>query len=409
MSRLRWLWRELIRPRGGQHRFYRVGRRSRAGVALMLVLSSLLFMMIIVTEITHGATVRVQLAAHQRDEAEAEALARTGLGIYQLVLMASKQLGQQFGAMMAQYGLGSDTLWQMVPFINTGMMRMLLVSGADLQKQDMQQYQEQGLTDEQRARSMEESKTSTQRNFLDFDGDFFAQVQDEDSKLYVGDITATSYAQLLENDRAIRLYALMSGPDNDQFFYDQNLDRWQLIGDLADWTDADNERLYQGGREDALYQSLPDPYLPKNAGFDSMEEIRLVNGWNRDDVWERFSKDITIYGSGKVNVNTADRNTLLALMRAYVTPTTPDFEDQLLGEIELYRSMASYPSAQAFTQHLESLGATVDPRMNAAVTNQSSVFHVTSTGQVRDAVVTIDAIIDFSQSRLGKIVSFKIR
>src|SRR5690606_28136560 len=111
----------------------------------------------------------------------------------------------------------------------------------------------------------------------------------------------------LENDRAIRLYALMGGPDNDQFFYERNLERWALIGDLADWNDLDNDRLYQGGREDALYQDGPEPYRPKNAAFDSLGEVRLVNGWHRDDVWEKFGNELTIYGNGRVNVNTASR------------------------------------------------------------------------------------------------------
>ena len=350
----------------------------------LLVITSVLFLTVIATEITHGAAVRIQLAAHQRDEALAEALAKTGFQVYRLILVASKGLGDQFGSIMQQYGLGGDTLWQMVPFINTGMMRMLLVSGNDLEEEDMAQYEAEGLTEEQIAESREEQGSGTKRNFLDFDG------------------------EMLENDRAIRLYALMGGEENDQFFYERNIDRWELIGDLADWTDPGDDRLYQGGRETALYENLPSPYKPKNAGFDTMGEVRLVNGWHRDDVWEKFGDELTIYGSGRTNVNTASREGLLALMRAYVIPNTPQFQDLLLTEIQIYKSLATYPNAAGFVRHLESLGATVDPRMTSAIKTESDVFTITSTGEVRGAVVKIVAVVDFSRSGLGTVVQYRV-
>ena len=72
---MRWLWRELTRPRGHTtHRFYRGGRGSRGGVALLLVLSNLLLMSVLVSEMTYTASVRVKLAVHERDEAKAEQL-----------------------------------------------------------------------------------------------------------------------------------------------------------------------------------------------------------------------------------------------------------------------------------------------------------------------------------------------
>ena len=47
------VWRELVRPRGPQrHRFHRVGRRSHAGVALLMVITSILLLTILVAEIS---------------------------------------------------------------------------------------------------------------------------------------------------------------------------------------------------------------------------------------------------------------------------------------------------------------------------------------------------------------------
>jgi general secretion pathway protein K len=421
------VWAELVRPRGPtRHRFYRVGRRSRAGVALLMAITTILFMTVIVTEISYAATVRLQLAAHGRDEARAEHLARTGVQIYRLILVASKQLGnnsmlQSFSASMG-INLG-DALWQMVPMINTGFLRMMLVSGGEPDPDDFEGEEvEDGeeapppdpmepsapkLTDDQE----EESRKSvgSERNFLDFDGDFAAELTDEDSRIYVGSIQATTYAELLENRTALELYGLMSGIDNDQFFYETNLDRWELIANLADWTDADGTRLYEGGGEDTLYNNLTSPYLPKNAAFDSLAEIRLVDGWNRDDVWERFGDKLTIYGAGKVNINTASRDVMFALLKAHLDPTPADaYVDDLLTKLDEYKALTNFTNVDTFISYLSSLGATVDANMKSGISTSSTVFRVNSVGVVGDASVTIEVVYDFSQDASGRLVYTRI-
>ena len=139
-----------------------------------------------------------------------------------------------------------------------------------------------------------------------------------------------------------------------------------------------------------------------------MGEIRLVNGWYRDDFWEKYGGELTIYGNGRVNVNTASREGLLSLLRAYVTPNTIQFHDLLLSEIEIYKSLATYPNPAGFVRHLESLGATCDPRLQTAVKTESDVFTIKSTGEVREAVVTIHAVVDFSRSGIGTVVQYRV-
>ena len=110
---------------------------------------------------------------------------------------------------------------------------------------------------------------------------------------------------------------MMNKEEHNQFFYDNDLDRTELIANLVDWTDADDIRLFEGGYEESLYERLENPYRPKNAPFDTREEIRLVDGWHLDSVWERFGRYLTIYGEGKVNVNTAPRPVLRGILTAY--------------------------------------------------------------------------------------------
>ncbi|MEZ4322768.1 MAG: type II secretion system protein GspK [Myxococcota bacterium] len=411
---LRWVWHELTRPRGHQrHRFYRVGRGSRSGVALLMVITSIMLLTVLVTEITHGAAVRVQLARHHRDEVRAEALANSGVQIYRLVLMASKMLGSN--PMIAQFapmlGVNGDSLWQMVPFINTQMMRMLLVTGGDVDEVGAG-----GLTEEQIAQSRERSG-AFDKNFLDFDGDFQARIDDENRFIFVGNFRSTDLEQLQDSAVTQQLLGLMTRENYDQYLYDNNLEKMELIANLVDWTDADDLRLWEGGREDSLYERLDSPYRSKNAPFDTLEEIRLVDGWHLDGVWERMGRHLTIYGGGKVNVNTAHQPVIFALLQGY---TEVQYPDQVIKDwVDLFVQYRSLPVAegglyiktgQQFYQFMtEQLGVPLNPDVANVVTGESTTFRVTSTGEVGDARVEITAVIDYSRNPTGDILYWKVK
>ncbi len=429
MNLARRLWVELTRPRGVQ----RHHRRTRSGVALLLVITMVLFCTILMTELGYEASVRMQLGRHQRDEAKAEALAMSGVSFYRLILTASKGLGKNpmIQQLEEQFGLDlGDSLWQMIPYIDSGLMRMLLVSGGSVSDGEAEDFKASGLSEEQVSESREDQ--GMKRNFLDFDGEFSASVSDEDKRINVTGIHASNRAELMTDPTAVALYGLMSGTrrcpdpfaledaaaeaeaereDLDRFFLDRNLDRWQLIGNLGDWTDLDNNRLFDGGSEDALYNNLDrDPYLPKHSGFDTFDEIRLVEGWHRDDVWERFSPQITVFGKGKININTAECDVMAAILKTYVKPEpNPDKLYQLMKAIEEQKAISPFSSGQQFSSFVGQQGVVVDPGLRSAVSTESTVFRVVSTGEVNGASVTIEAVYDFSSSKIGRIEYWRVR
>ena len=421
----------LTRPRGGgsQHE-HRSKRRSRSGVALLLVITTLLFMTVVVSEMAFAATVRMQLGAHQRDEVKAEALAESGVHIYQLVLAASKSLGRNPMIQQVEQMFGidlGDALWQMIPTLNTGLLRMLFVSGGDVEEPEEGEAPPE-LTDEQIEQSREGS--ASDKNFLDFDGDFSATVTDEDRKINVSIFRATNRMELQQDPTALQLHGLMSGirtcpgplgstgaenasqdrEDLDRFFLDRNLDRWSLIGNLADWTDIDNIRLFDGGGEDSLYNRMEThPYLPKNAPFDTLDEIRLIEGWHRDEVWEKFGKNVTVYGKGKINVNTAECDVIWGLLKSYVQP--PPSDDQayrILLAMQEQMAVSKFTDGNQFVSFVQNQGFQVDTRLASMIATESRVFRVVSTGKVQDASVTIEAVIDYTSSQVGRIVYWRV-
>lgn len=58
------------------------------------------------------------------------------------------------------------------------------------------------------------------------------------------------------------------------------LEAENLMEAVADWLDEDSDESGSGGAESNYYQGLPQPYLPANGPFHSVDELRLVRGFN---------------------------------------------------------------------------------------------------------------------------------
>lgn len=381
-------------------------RAPRRGIALIVVIGTIMFLTALVTDISFGARVRFLNAAHERDEAKAQWLALTGVNVYRLILTANKQIGTSF----SQYGFG-DSLWQMLPFINTGLLRMFIASDGDLDEDEVAEFDQSGEVSEKvREESTEGASRFGNRNFLDFEGDFMAEVKGEECGININALATRSNDDRPEDtSTGKQIIGLMSGEENDQWLRDRNLERNDLVANLADWVDADTVVASgKGGYEDDFYNSLPSPYLSKNARFDTLDEIRLVEGW-QDDVFERWGDALTIYGGGKVNITCADDLVLAGLLQAHVTPRPNDTE--LAAMITLIRtSMAeqSISSAAQFVSLLQNNGLTVDSELQGEISVKTNVFTITSTGQVGDASAKITAVVDYTSGSEGTILYWRV-
>jgi len=87
----------------------------------------------------------------------------------------------------------------------------------------------------------------------------------------------------------------------------------ELAACIIDWRDADSMlSIPIGSAENSYYRDSAYPYEAKNADIESLDELLLVKGIT-PDILEKLRNYITIYGEGKVNVNTASKTVLLAL------------------------------------------------------------------------------------------------
>ncbi len=421
---MRRLLHALTRPRalpGGARGGRRAGGR-RSGVALLVVVTTMMVLTVLVTELSYGARVRYLVAAHQRDRVQAKWLALSGVNLYRLILAANKQLSsnEMLSQVSDMIGLNlGDALWQMIPVLNTGLIRMLLGSGgsvSDVDEEAMQEFERTGQVDEELAeKSKEATGVFADKNFLDFDGDFSAEVTDHESRINVNYFAKEGeVASLQESPTAMMLYQLMSGEENDQWFHDRNIDRWEIIGNLKDWVDSDSYRSGGlGGYEDNLYNRLDPPYLSKNAPFDTLEEIRLVAGWE-GEVFDRFRDSLTVYGSSrKININTANDYVLDSIIRSCTAtgaaPTT--YEMQRCREDPRWLLVSgTFANAKDFVQTIgEVCGIELDSDcVKSSVTTSSKTFTIKSTGLVGTSSVTITATLDYSKSYKGDVLNWRI-
>lgn len=188
-------------------------------------------------------------------------------------------------------------------------------------------------------------------------GHYWVAVRDEESKIPLNMPITPQYDAMLR-----RLFS-NSGVTDEKLLS-------TIVDSIQDWRDADNlHRL--SGVEDDYYLSRPTPYRTKNGDFEAIDELLLVKGMTPDILygnildrqrrtelrarlpWERELKPgesmgvaqyLSIYGSGKMNVNTVGPEGLMAF------GLTPAEVKSVLDR----RTTLPFKSVGEFTGHINS-------------------------------------------------------
>ncbi len=98
----------------------------------------------------------------------------------------------------------------------------------------------------------------------------------------------------------------MKIPPGEKFY-----DVYELIEALMDWVDTDPIRI-QGGLEDTYYQLQQPPYRAANAPLLSVDDLALIEGFDRKlvDALQRYITVQPFAGGGGINLNTAPAHVL---------------------------------------------------------------------------------------------------
>ena len=237
--------------------------------------------------------------------------------------------------------------------------------------------QVQNLVDRSQANSMRHAA-------LGFVGEFLRR-QDTNSVDHLGEFWATGLppfpyeggvitAQITDAQSFFNLNSLVrsnnvaSVPDRDMFrrlLLSLKINQ-DLSEALIDWIDNDQNAL-PGGAEDVEYLASTRPYRTANQLFTSIDELRLVKGFEPEIV-DQLRPYITVLPQATaINVNTADQKVLEALFNMPAGA----------GKALVDTRKTKHFSAQADLQAALPPGQQIPPTLTSLITYQTSFFQVT--------------------------------
>lgn len=153
-----------------------------------------------------------------------------------------------------------------------------------------------------------------------------------------------------------------------------------LADAAVDWLDANSEPL-PAGAENPYYQSLKDPYPAKNGKLDSIDELALLKGFT-PEVINRLRPYVTAWSDGKINVNTAPSQVLLAL--------DENMTEQMVRQIERVRAEKPFNSP-ADIKRVPGM-ADIYPRVALSIDVKSGLFSVEAASTFNETTKTIRAV-----------------
>ncbi len=295
----------------------RLARRARKrsgerGVALVMVLGAIAIMIVMLAEFQDDAGAEFAAATAARDSVQAEYFARSAVNLSRLLVAAEPTMR---AAIKPLFMLMKRTPPQLPVWEYAD--RIL---GAFNDKEAGQDFFALSGLDSSRGKNLGLQG-----------GRFEVVIVDEDSKINVNMGASNEIAHLrLAKELMGRMAPIQYNPLFEQRDATGNYnDRLAICSALIDWADSD-QQLYScdltsspssNAVEDGWYQLLAKPYKRKNAPYDSLEELHMVRGVT-DDFWSTFvdpepdnpkKREMTVWGQGTINVNTANPLTLFAI------------------------------------------------------------------------------------------------
>ncbi len=177
-----------------------------------------------------------------------------------------------------------------------------------------------------------------------------------------------------------------------------------LIAAIKDWIDNDSDTEF--GAENDYYQSGNHPYSCRDKPLESLEELLLIKGMNKnifygDRETPGIAKYFTIHGDGKININTADLLVLRSLHE--------DITKEMVDEMHIYRTEENNEDELKNSNWYKKVpgmsSITIAPSL---ITISSTYFKIQSTG-FKDAMRKQGtAIIERKNNKMPKILSWAV-
>jgi general secretion pathway protein K len=192
----------------------------------------------------------------------------------------------------------------------------------------------------------------------------------------------------------------------------------ELAENLIDWIDSDEDRV-NGGPENAYYESQDPPYFAANRPMLSLEELRMIEGF--DNVVVRgVSPYFTVYpfapggcssqsrGCG-INVNTAPTHVLSLLYFNDGVDNRLISEDDVKRLLEARAEEGSICAPGSSQQECTPINEIVGNQIFPPPSFSSQLFLVEARAQVGEIRRSVEAVVDRSKISTPRLLSWRVR
>ncbi len=403
--------------------------KEQRGVALMMVLSSILIVTTVAVEFAFNSHVSYELASSQRDRLKAYYLARSAIQMAKLEIKLERELRLRFEPLLQQIpgnNVSSEPLCKQIP-LSTGILKGLAAGSlGDTGKE--------GESEDARSDKPTELSDAAEE-FLNFDGDFEVVCDTEERKINLNafrdDIRAPgapgtpmggrlpsspgSFGDPLNplgSDTALSaydsqkelLFSLLSGHEFEDIFNGKTDEIKKVVDAIADWADRD-DRINEapgisGGSEESLYTSYG--YKPKNGKYTSVSELLLVAGIG-DDLYKKLAPYVTVYGDNKVNICQSSDEMVKAFINRFIrlTPGAAPIAEKddakweaVLNSVRLVCQNPRPQAAQIASAIATNVGITDTRSLISQIGVVNRFYRLDATGLVNESRVKMSLVLD---------------
>lgn len=231
---------------------------NRSGMALVLALMAVSFLVAITVQLFATVNWQVQAATNFSDSVSMDAMNRSALNLARASLLADQKQNKYDSALDNWNNLGENALHELL--------------GADS---------------------------------LDI------KVTDLSGKLQVNALVSNDKNQKTREEQERLQYELWYRFLNSgRFAFEDEQQTIVFLDSLRDWIDNDGQERDHGA-EDGYYLALENPYTPRNGPVQSLDELLLIRGMTKDifygnEEYSGITEFLTVYGTdGQININTA--------------------------------------------------------------------------------------------------------
>lgn len=346
--------------------------KNERGVALLIAMFAMMLLTFIAIEVSYDTTVDYVVASQQVNRIKAYYAAKAGIEISLLRIMLYKQAISAFGDQLPPDMKSKlDIIWSF-PFV----------------------WPPAGLN----TNSGPGGATSVEKNMIDkvvkeslMGATYATTIVPEGGRLDINDLGSPVKALKKAMIQQVTKVFLSEVEHNEKFAEKYRGSRFdELVHNIADYID-DDKVAELGGDESSPYRDKEDKEieLPPNRPLRTIDELHQVGGMT-DEFYNLLAPRVTVYGSKGVNVNYADKDTLMSL-----DPSMTEIAVQKIIEKRSDPKQGPFTDDKNFFSFISGYG------VNARAIEESKVpllydmefnFRITSTGLAGNVKKEITAI-----------------